>query len=155
MPPRGRKPKPESLKVIQGTTRKDRMNEDAPKPDLSIPVPGDHLSPEALMEWGRISRELHKLGLLTEIDRPALEAYCQAYGRWVAAEREMKKPDFSMIIITPKGAQIQNPLIGIANTSVEIMRKFLTEFGMTPSSRSRVIVPKEKTKKNAFGAMGS
>ena len=107
------------------------------------------------MEWGRISRELHKLGLLTEIDRPALEAYCQAYGRWAEVSRLMKAPEFSWIITTPKGAQIQNPLVGVANTSVEIMRKFLAEFGMTPSSRSRVIVPKEKTKKNAFGAMGS
>lgn len=154
MPPRGRKPKPDALKVIQGTARKDRTNADSPKPDLSIPVPGDHLSPEALMEWGRVSRELHSLGLLTEIDRPALEAYCQAYGRWVDVSRLMQQSDFDWIIETSKGTKIQNPLIGISNTCVEIMRKFLTEFGMTPSSRTRISAPPKKQQKNAFANLG-
>ncbi|WP_304082625.1 phage terminase small subunit P27 family [Maridesulfovibrio ferrireducens] len=142
------------MKLLQGTNRPDRENKNEPKPDLSIPTPGNHLLAEALMEWGRMSRELHKLGLLTELDRPALEAYCQNYGRWIEIEREMQKPDFKYVILTAKGNAIQNPLVGMANTAQVLMHKFLTEFGMTPSSRTRISAPKTKDDTNPFANFG-
>jgi P27 family predicted phage terminase small subunit len=36
------------------------------------------------------------------------------------------------------GAIYQNPYLAVANRAMKQMRDFLTEFGMTPSSRSRV-----------------
>jgi P27 family predicted phage terminase small subunit len=36
------------------------------------------------------------------------------------------------------GAVYQNPYLAVANRAMKQMRDFLTEFGMTPSSRSRV-----------------
>lgn len=155
MPPRGKKPKPTQLKVLQGTDRPDRVNSHEPKPDLSIPVPGDHLSLEAVMEWGRITPELKKLGLITEIDHAALEAYCETYGRWVILCRLMKEPDFKWIEKTSKGTPIQNPVVGMANTCLSLMHKFLVEFGMTPSSRTRVSVPPQQNDENPFAALGS
>ena len=40
---------------------------------------------------------------------------------------------------TSKGNFIQNPLIGIANRALDLMHKYLTEFGLTPSSRTRIV----------------
>jgi phage terminase small subunit len=47
------------------------------------------LSAEAKIEWRRVARALHRLGLLTSVDRAALAAYCQAYARWRQAEKAL------------------------------------------------------------------
>lgn len=86
-----------------------------------------------------MARRLAKLGLLTEIDGAALAAYCTAYGRWVEAERNVQK--YGTVMLSPdKGWPVQSPYLSIANKAMEQMHKFLTEFGMTPSSRSRIQV---------------
>jgi P27 family predicted phage terminase small subunit len=93
---------------------------------------------------GEISRRLLAAGVLTAIDRATLAAYCQAYGRWVQAERalaEMAKRDLitaGLLIKTTNGNAIQNPLVGTANKAMSDMVRYATEFGMTPSARSRV-----------------
>jgi P27 family predicted phage terminase small subunit len=96
------------------------------------------LSKDAKAEWKRISQELLAIGLLTKVDRAALAAYCQAWARWCEAERNVQK--YGHVVKSPSGYPIQNPYVGIANTALDQMRKFLIEFGMTPASRSRLSV---------------
>lgn len=135
---RGRKPKPTAVKVLEGNPGKRALNLDEPKFKTQIPTCPPHLSSNAKTEWRRITKLLHQAGLLTNVDRGALAGYCAAYARWAEAERELKKPGIQWIIETDKGNLVQNPLIGIANKSMILMLKFATEFGMTPSARSRV-----------------
>jgi hypothetical protein len=33
---------------------------------------------------------MHRLGIISQLDRAAMAAYRQAYGRWVEAERAMR-----------------------------------------------------------------
>lgn len=87
---------------------------------------------------------LDRIGVLTEIDGTALAIYCQAYSTWVEATERIKKT--GMIVKAPSGYPIQNPYLAIANKAIDQMKSLLAEFGMTPSSRSRVIVPKKKRK---------
>jgi len=42
------------------------------------------------------------------------------------------------MIKTTNGNAIQNPLVGMANRAMADMVRYATEFGMTPSSRSRI-----------------
>ena len=75
----------------------------------------------------------------------ALAGYCQAYGRWIDAEKNIKKLQKrdgkdAMLINTPKGYVMINPYISVANKSMELMYKFMVEFGLTPSSRTRISV---------------
>jgi phage terminase small subunit len=37
-------------------------------------LPPPHLSDEAKVEWGRVSEDLYRLGILTKIDRATLAA---------------------------------------------------------------------------------
>lgn len=153
--PRGRKPKPTHLKLVTGNPGKRKLKENEPKPDLSLPMPPEHLSDEAKVEWGRVSSDLHKLGLLSDIDRNALAAYCQAFGRWAQAERaiaEMAKQDkltHGLMIRTQNGNAIQNPLVGTANKAMSEMVKYMVEFGMTPSARARISIDAERNPKKA------
>ena len=43
-----------------------------------------------------------------------------------------------LTIKTTNGNAIQNPLVGMANRAMADMVRYATEFGMTPSSRSRI-----------------
>jgi P27 family predicted phage terminase small subunit len=104
----------------------------------------------AKAEWKRISRELLSVGLLTEVDRSALAAYCAAFARWVKAEKELQ--NMPAVVKAPSGYPMPNPYIGIANTALDQMRKFLTEFGMTPASRSRIQVEPASCDADPFAA---
>lgn len=135
----GRKPKPTELKKLDGNPGKRPLNLGEPTPTVKKPTCPAHLVGEARKEWNRMVKLLMALKLLTEIDRAALAGYCQAWARWIEAEKKIA--DDGMTIETDKGNLIQSPYVGIANQSMKQMRAFLIEFGMTPSSRSRVSVP--------------
>lgn len=130
-----RKKIPTKLHVIHGNPGRRPLPADEAHPDIEIPTKPAHITGPAATEWRRITHQLADLGLLTLIDRAALAGYCAAYGRWVEAEDKLKKT--GMVIKTTNGNIVQNPLIGVCNRCLEIMHKFLTEFGMTPSSRAK------------------
>ena len=71
------------------------------------------------------------------LDRAALAAYCQAYGRWVEAEERLRETP--MLFKTPSGYVQQSPWLGIVNKQLELMGRFMVELGMTPAARSRVL----------------
>lgn len=104
----------------------------------ALPRCPDHLTAPAAREWRRVASALHGMGVLTTIDRAALAAYCQAYGRWVEAEERMRETP--LLVRTPAGYVQQSPLLGIINKQLELMGRYLIELGMTPASRSRVSV---------------
>ena len=140
---------PTKLKMIKGTARDSRIK-DEPEPEPSIPSPPDFLDQVACVEWGRVSTQLFKLGLLSELDRTSLAVYCRYYSLWKRAEEESKKTD--EILMTKQGNVIQNPWRGIANTAVQIMEKAAMRFGMNPESRARVSSRRaESGKKEGFG----
>lgn len=126
---RGRKPRPKATKTPQIAAKKGLM---AP----------DFLSREAKAEWKRIAPSLDEAGLLSEIDRGPLAAYCQMYARWLQAERALAKA--RLTTTTTNGNLIQHPMLGIANRAMELMTKAAAEFGMTPSSRSRIDIGREE-----------
>lgn len=131
--------KPTALKLIEGTFRQDRAVNEA-EPEIQIPDAPEHLSEEAKVEWARVSRDLYSLGLMSLIDRAALAAYCEAWSDWVDATRACSTVDGHdrKVIRTQHGNFVENPYYTIKKRSAEIMHKFLTEFGMTPASRSRI-----------------
>ena len=142
--PEGRPPKPTSLKLIKGTQDSRWKNDKEAVVALAEPTPPSFMSDDAKVEWGRVVGTLYRAGLMTEIDRAALAAYCQSYGRWAQAERalakaaELDEENFGLLTETSNGNAIQNPLVGIANKAKADVVRFATEFGMTPSARSRV-----------------
>jgi P27 family predicted phage terminase small subunit len=141
---RGRKPKPTGLKVVAGTDRPDRRNDQEPKFNPEIPSPPAFLSDEAKVEWGRVCDALYQAGILCKTDRAALGAYCQAYGRWQQAEAALSLMSArdnitrGLMIKTTNGNAVQNPLVGTANKAMADMVRYAAEFGMTPSARSRI-----------------
>lgn len=137
MAQRGRKPKPTAVKKLEGNPGKRELNEKEPKPKKKAPRCPAWLEEEAKKEWKRMSKQLEDLGILTEVDMAAFAGYCQAYSRWKDAEEFITK--HGTIVKTPSGYWQQVPQVSIAQTYLKIMHKFCEQFGLTPSSRSRIV----------------
>ena len=140
MAQRGRKPKPTAVKVLEGNPGKRQLNELEPKPEKKAPKCPVWLDKEAKKEWRRISKQLEELGILTEVDMAAFAGYCKAYSRWKEAEEFISK--HGTIVKTPSGYWQQVPQVSIAQTYLKIMIKFCEQFGLTPSSWSRIVADK-------------
>ena len=134
---RGRKPKPTSLKKLEGV-RKSRINGSEPEPEVGRVTCPRWLMPEAKKEWKRIVGELSALGLLTQLDRAAFAGYCQSWARFLESEETLNKE--GPLVISAKGAVSVHPSTWIAGSSLKQMLKFAQEFGLTPSSRGRISV---------------
>ncbi|NFE94353.1 phage terminase small subunit P27 family [Clostridium botulinum] len=137
MAQRGRKPKPTAIKIIEGNPGKRPLNKYEPKPEKKAPRCPSWLENDAKKEWRRMAKQMEQLGTLTEIDMAAFAGYCQAYARWKEAEEFITK--HGAIVKTPSGYWQQVPQVSIAQTYLKIMNKFCEQFGLTPSSRSRII----------------
>ena len=138
---RGRKPKPTALKVLEGNPGKRPLNTKEPQPEKKAPRCPSWLEPEAKNEWRRMAKALEAMGVLTQVDRAAFAAYCQAYARWKEAEEFLSK--HGTIFKTPSGYIQQVPQVSIAQTYMKIMKDFCSEFGLTPASRTRIQVDTE------------
>lgn len=118
------------------------MLKDGARVPIGIPEPPPHLLPEALVEWNRITPLLKELGLIAKIDRAALTMYCQAWARMVQADEMIAAlgDDGLVMTVAQSGYKQTSPWIQISNRMSELCLKFLTEFGMSPSARTRVDV---------------
>jgi P27 family predicted phage terminase small subunit len=169
-PGQGRKPKPTHLKLLDGEPNKNRINFDEPKFKPKAPKCPTWLTLEAKREWHRLSPELERLGLLTAADMAMFAAYCSAVGKLEWAEKEMKKmrrlekrkvkqegireidhPMMGGMISGQKkfnkdgkavstGKYNTLPYVWIYNKCLEQLRSFGAEFGLSPSSRTRIKV---------------
>lgn len=147
----GRRKDPTNLKLLRGTLRKDRSNPLEPVPSSERPDPPSFLDAIAIEEWHRMVVELEALGLVSKFDHAALEAYCANYSRWKRSEETLRRE--GDIIEFPNGAKGPHPAIRIVNQALSLMRQYLIEFGMSPSSRANVKTPKKEEKKSPFAVI--
>lgn len=134
---RGRKPLPTQLKVLNGNPGKRPLNEAEPEPTGAKPKCPSHLDKEAKKEWRRFTKLLDGMGILCIEDSSAIALYCETWSRYRDAQAKLAK--YGTCIVAPKsGMPMQSPYLAIANKAQEQMTRLLVEFGLTPSSRSRV-----------------
>jgi P27 family predicted phage terminase small subunit len=133
---RGRKPKPTAMRRAEGNLGKRGYNVDEPLPPNALPECPPHLGVEARAEWDRLAETLCRMGVVTMVDRAALAAYCQSWGRWVEAEEKLRTTP--VLLKTATGYVQQLPWLSIANKQLELMGRYMSELGITPAARSRV-----------------
>jgi P27 family predicted phage terminase small subunit len=138
------------MKKLEGNPGKREINHQEPQPEVVIPKCPAHLKGEARNEWNRITKELVKLKIVSNVDRAALVGYCQAWGDYIRACKEVETE--GEVIISDKGGMYQNPWVSIKNSAVDRMVRISSEFGMTPSSRSRIKIetPTEEDKMTGY-----
>ena len=137
----GRRPKPTKMKIIEGITDKRRINQNEPQPKPKAPTMPEGMDKVAKAEWQSLGPILESLGVLTNIDGGAFEILCVSYGEWVKYSRQaQEKPLYK----SEKTGYIQiSPFVTLADRALTKYIKLATEFGLTPSSRSGLIVSKD------------
>lgn len=141
----GRKPKPTYLKLMDGNPGKRPLNMNEPSPAIELPEAPADLDDLALAEWEQLAPELVKVGCLSAIDARQLALYCDIRSRLVKAKQALKD-EYVLAGAGENGGLYQNPLLAVVNKCTEQMMKIAAEFGMTPSSRTKIKVD------NAFAA---
>lgn len=138
----GPPPKPSPLRVLDGSALPKIEAEGTP---CGIDPPS-WLGKVAKIEWRRIAKGLESLGLLKNESRTALAAYCEHYELWRQAKDLLKQHSPLLLVQTPNGAVQQSPYLSIVNRESELMHKYMTEFGMTPASLTRIGTTKQEKK---------
>ena len=135
---RGRKPRPTKLKILSGEPNKSRINEHEPEAPEGQPVMPDGLDEVGRKAWHALCESLDALGILSTVDHHALELYCHSYSGY--RDALAKAQQFGQILMID-GKPRRNPLMTEVHMHrAEIMR-MQSEFGLPPSSRSRLVVP--------------
>lgn len=148
---RGRKPKPTVLKKLAGNPGKRALNPNEPTPEAKIPACPKHLNKIARAEWKRVTTQLAILGMIGEIDMAALAAYCAAWADFVHASKMIEKE--GAVTENQYGAPIRNPWMLVKKQAMDQIVAFGAQFGMTPSSRSRVSLPPSDTPEDKMASM--
>ena len=151
---RGPAPKPTALKKLLGNPGERKLNEAEPIPRAGLPHCPDHLDQLAQKEWNRLVVILTGMRVLTEADYIALANLCQAYSTLIAAQVQLNKT--GILYKTKSGYVQQSPLLGIITAQTTIVNNLLREFGLTPSSRTRVAVaPPAEQEQDEFALLAA
>jgi P27 family predicted phage terminase small subunit len=139
----GRKPLSIEDKEMRGNPGKRDLNkEDRPtlKVMFKLPPAPDYFGQYAKKEYERTGPLLVEAKMLTESDLPAFHAYCMNIELMINAQLDIK--DNGMTIIGHRG-RVRNPAIAAFGQASTAIRGFVSEFGLSPSARSRIRIPKD------------
>lgn len=132
---RGRKPMPTRRAKLHGNRkRKDELELKVPE---GWPKKPDYFDDIASEEFDWICSTLDKMDMLTVADRPSIEQYCYSYSEFRKAVDHVKR--YGVLLIDPKtNFPKVNPMMRVLRQHQDNCRKYLIEFGFTPSARARI-----------------
>jgi P27 family predicted phage terminase small subunit len=140
---RGRKPTATAIKKSRGSFVKDpqRRNENEPTPNAEAPPMPDIVkrSPKAVEKWHHLCGILDQLGLLASSDSDLMAAYSITWATWIELQLDVWSEG---VVVDGK----TNPKQYEVNKSIDRLYKLGAEFGLSPSSRTRLsAAPKDES----------
>lgn len=143
----GRPRKPTALKLLHGDFQKDpqRRNKREPKAPSGRPACPRYLKGEERKAWQRITKLLKEMKVLSKADSESLELYSVTYAQWRSARVTCDSEGMTYAVVDAQGntTHKRHPAQQIMKDNAAVMIKLLTEFGLTPSSRTRVQIENE------------
>ena len=136
MATRGRKPKPNALKVFLGTAKGQPKRE--PSAPIGVPPMPERLKADAnaTAKWGELVPLLTQIGTLTTGDGECLATLCEVYSAAQTCLLELRAT--GPVIHTDLGGVKPNPAGSLYRGLVSLQLSLMTEFGLSPSSRVRL-----------------
>ena len=140
---RGRKPKTAAQKLIDGNPGKRKIRPDLPAPSGAPPMPERLMvDPVAVAKWQEFVPILTDLGTLTQADGEALATLCEVYSAAQACLLELRAT--GPVMRTDLGGVKPNPAGPLYRGLVSLQTSLMGEFGLTPTSRTRLGGKEEK-----------
>ncbi len=138
--PGGRPPKPTALKQLGNTLQPSRTNAHEPVPDVCLPEMPDWISDKAAQYWNTIGPLLLNMRVVTAGDGTALSLLVETLAEWQEARQQVHENGLTYATTTESGSEIHRPYpqVAIASDAMKRALRMMTEFGLTPASRSKV-----------------
>lgn len=136
------KPLATADKKLRGNPGKRKLNEDEPQARLyeEVPAPPIWLGKHAVEAWNRNGEVLIRMMLLTDADLELFATLCQAIHLMIESSQDINKN--GMTIMGARG-RVRNPAIATFTAATTTIRSLASEFGMSPSSRTKLKMPGE------------
>ena len=134
---RGPKPRPNHLKMVEGTNRADRGAESPPEP-TGLPAKPQFADELASAKWDEVFPVLERMGILTEADGQALARLCEWSAVYERACSALASYGADLTFMTESGYEAQRAEFGIMAKAWDKLGGLYTRFGLDPSSRSGV-----------------
>lgn len=150
---RGRKPLAPEVHEHNGSYRKNpnRENKERPVIDGERPDAPEWFNELELEVWHALCADLEQKGVQDTSNRELLIAYCTAYAGWFECRRMVMENAYTMI--DNHGNVKRHPVATDMHKFREQLNKLIPEFGLSPSSRSRLVSLKQDEDKNPFGEL--
>lgn len=156
---RGPAPKATNMRILEGNPSRRPLNTDEPQPATGAVCPG-WMGDGAREVWEEVAPVLEECGILTKADAVMFAAWCDAVANYKAVSKEIEVA--SIEACQPANLQyesvepsdriyadkVMKALIASQRNFAELMVKFGTKFGLSPSDRTglKVNKPKEASK---------
>lgn len=150
----GRKPKPTQLRVLQGNPGKRAINKQEPMFSSDLPQPPQYLNERAKEIFCELRDEIDQMGYASRSHARALGLVATRLEEVEHCAAVLDQSGYYYETTTEWGETIKHirPEVSIRQKSLLHAHSLLAEFGLTPSSASRIVVP-SKQKNNAFAKL--
>jgi P27 family predicted phage terminase small subunit len=140
----GRRPKPTALKILDGTERGPRKQE--PGLPAGVPPMPERLKVDAvaMAQWHELAGILTRMGVLTLADGEALATLCEVHSAEQSCLLQLRAG--GAVMHTDLGGVKPNPAGPMYRSLVSQKAALLSEFGLTPSSRTKLATKAEVKK---------
>ncbi|MBW1251963.1 MULTISPECIES: phage terminase small subunit P27 family [Pantoea] len=131
---------PTHLQLVRGNPSKRAVNKNEPKPPSGVPTTPKHFSKQEKYWFKRLGDELDCMGVITKLDGMALELLIGAYIEWRTHRDYLDEEGETYTTKTQTGDTLikAHPRVAMMADAWKRLRGMMSEFGMTPASRSKV-----------------
>jgi len=152
---RGPAPAPTALLEKRGSWRA-KLNKAEPQPTEGIPDKPIHLDDIASIIWDKFVDYVYGMGIASKPDELVVTRYAEAYSQWYKCVNFLRGKTVLTYPVKNEEGQIVGskpfPEVAMADKLHDTLLRIEKEYGLTPSSRSRITtgkiidVPQPKTK---------
>ncbi|EMC4142374.1 phage terminase small subunit P27 family [Cronobacter sakazakii] len=131
---------PTHLRLVRGNPSKRPINKNEPKPPAGVPPTPKHFDKQAKYWFKRMAEELDAVGVISQLDARALELLVEAYTEYRHHCDTLEIEGYTYRTGTQTGDVLikAHPAAMMKADAWKRLRAMLSEFGMTPASRSKV-----------------
>jgi P27 family predicted phage terminase small subunit len=140
----GRRPKPTALRILEGTAKGPPKRE--PSAPVGVPPMPERLKVDeiAMAKWHELAGILSRMGVLTTGDGEALATLCEVHSAEQSCLLQLRAG--GAVMHTDLGGVKPNPAGPLYRSLVAMKASLLSEFGLTPSSRTKLATQVEVKK---------
>jgi phage terminase small subunit len=144
----GRRPSPTSLTVLRGNPSKKRLNENEPTPPHGSVEKPTGLTPGGELIWDELAPVCLAMRTLTTADVRAFFSLCELQATMVEAAAAKSGRQLFSLEKEKEGSDtvhvVVDAVLRLERETANALRPYYEYFGLTPSSRARLSVPKRK-----------